>query len=98
MRDPKGVLSGFGGQSLGATGFRPNRRTLLGAAAGLFAAAGSGTRSWGAAAFPSQPIKILVPYTPGASSDPPTRLVGAKLSESVNQPVIIENRPGGGGA
>ena len=98
MRDPKGVLSDFGRQSSRVSGFRPSRRTLLGAAAGLFAAAGSGTRSWGADAFPSQPIKILVPYTPGASSDTLMRLVGAKLSESVNQPVIIENRPGGGGA
>jgi tripartite-type tricarboxylate transporter receptor subunit TctC len=98
MRDPKGGLSDFERQSSGAGGFRPSRRAVLGAAAGLFAAANSGTRSWGADAFPSQPIKILVPYTPGASSDTLMRLVGAKLSESVNQPVIIENRPGGGGA
>jgi tripartite-type tricarboxylate transporter receptor subunit TctC len=98
MRDPKGVLSGFDQQCSRVSSSRPSRRTLLGGAAGLFAAAGSGTRSWGADAFPSQPIKVLVPYTPGASSDTLMRLVGAKLSESVNQPVIIENRPGGGGA
>src|SRR5688572_13506708 len=47
--------------------------------------------------FPSRPITIIVPYTPGAASDTLMRRVGHKLSEAVKQSVIIDNRPGGGG-
>lgn len=47
--------------------------------------------------FPSRPITIIVPFTPGGSADVLMRLVGQKLSESVKQPVLIDNRPGGGG-
>src|SRR5262249_15510081 len=47
--------------------------------------------------FPSRPITVVVPFTPGGSADVLMRLVGQKLSESVKQPVLIDNRPGGGG-
>src|SRR5215467_1945049 len=47
--------------------------------------------------FPSRPITIVVPFTPGGSADVLMRLVGQKLSESVKQPVLVDNRPGGGG-
>jgi tripartite-type tricarboxylate transporter receptor subunit TctC len=47
--------------------------------------------------FPSRPITIVVPFTPGGSADVLMRLVGQKLSESVKQPVLLDNRPGGGG-
>jgi tripartite-type tricarboxylate transporter receptor subunit TctC len=47
--------------------------------------------------WPSRPIRILVPYPPGGSTDILTRLVGQKLSESLGQPVIIENRGGASG-
>src|SRR5262252_10573285 len=47
--------------------------------------------------FPSRPITIVVPFTPGGSADVLMRLVGQKLSESVRQPVLLDNRPGGGG-
>jgi tripartite-type tricarboxylate transporter receptor subunit TctC len=47
--------------------------------------------------FPSRAITIVVPFTPGGSADVLMRLVGQKLSESVKQPVLIDNRPGGGG-
>ncbi len=48
-------------------------------------------------AFPSRPITVIVPYTPGAGSDTLMRLVARKVSESVKQPVIVDNRPGAGG-
>ena len=47
--------------------------------------------------FPSRPITIVVPFTPGGSADVLMRLVGQKLSESVKQPVLLDNRAGGGG-
>jgi tripartite-type tricarboxylate transporter receptor subunit TctC len=49
------------------------------------------------AAWPSRPIRILVPYPPGGSTDILTRLAGQKLSESLGQPVIVENRGGASG-
>ena len=47
--------------------------------------------------WPNRPIRILVPYPPGGSTDILSRLVGQKLSESLGQPVIIENRSGASG-
>ena len=47
--------------------------------------------------FPSRPITMVVPFTPGASTDVIMRLVGQKVSESTGQPFIVDNRPGGGG-
>jgi tripartite-type tricarboxylate transporter receptor subunit TctC len=47
--------------------------------------------------FPSRAITVIVPFPPGGSSDIVMRLVAQKVSESIKQPVIIENRPGGAG-
>ena len=46
--------------------------------------------------FPSQAIRIIVPFTPGAINDTLARRIGQKLSENIKQPVVVENRPGGG--
>jgi tripartite-type tricarboxylate transporter receptor subunit TctC len=50
-----------------------------------------------APAFPSKPVRIIVPQTPGGASDALARIVGQKLSEKWGQPVVIDNRPGAGG-
>jgi tripartite-type tricarboxylate transporter receptor subunit TctC len=48
--------------------------------------------------YPSQLIKIVVPFTPGGTSDLLARELGHSISEDWGQPVVIENRPGAGGA
>jgi tripartite-type tricarboxylate transporter receptor subunit TctC len=49
------------------------------------------------ASFPTKPVRIVVPQTPGGASDALARMVGQKLSEKWGQPVVIENRAGAGG-
>lgn len=46
--------------------------------------------------FPIRQVKVVVPFAPGGSNDVVMRLLAPALSEQIGQPVIIENRPGGG--
>ena len=46
--------------------------------------------------YPAKPVKIIVPYTPGAINDVLARAMGAELSEELGQTAIVENRPGAG--
>ncbi|MFZ9322309.1 MAG: Bug family tripartite tricarboxylate transporter substrate binding protein, partial [Hylemonella sp.] len=51
-----------------------------------------------AQAFPSKPIKIIVPFPAGGTTDIVARIVGQRMSESMGQPVLVDNRGGAGGA
>ncbi len=46
-------------------------------------------------AYPGKPIRLIVPYAPGGTTDIVARLIGPRLAKSWGQPVIIDNRPGG---
>ena len=50
-----------------------------------------------AQAYPSKPIKFVVPYPAGGPLDTVARLLGAKVAESIGQPVVVDNKPGAGG-
>jgi len=47
--------------------------------------------------YPSKPVHVIVPFTPGSATDTLARTYGQKLSEVWNQPVVVENKPGAGG-
>ena len=48
-------------------------------------------------AYPSRPVRIIVPYGAGGPTDIVTRLIGRFLSERLGQQFVVEDRPGGGG-
>src|SRR4029079_4098291 len=58
-----------------------------------FAAAPAAAQDW-----PTKPEKFIVPFPPGGSVDPLARLLGIKLSESLKQQFIVENKPGASGS
>jgi tripartite-type tricarboxylate transporter receptor subunit TctC len=65
---------------------------LAAAALVAFAAATAHAQTW-----PSKPLRVIIPFTPGSGTDIVARAISDKLSANLGQPVIVENRPGAGG-
>ena len=74
----------------------PHRRRILHLAAGVVAQPAL-ARLARAQTYPTRPVRLIVGYAAGGSSDLFARLIGQWLSERLGQPFIIENRPGAGG-
>ncbi len=55
------------------------------------------TKGAAVAIYPSRPVRIIVPFTPGASADIFARAISQKLGDALGQQVVIDNRPGSGG-
>jgi tripartite-type tricarboxylate transporter receptor subunit TctC len=74
---------------------KPHRRQFLHLAAGAAALAGVSRITW-AQSYPARPVRLIVGFAPGGSSDIVARLMGQWLTERLGQPFVIENRPGAG--
>ena len=73
----------------------PHRRQLLHLAAAAAALPAVSRIAW-AQAYPSRPLRWIVGFPPGGGADTVARIAGQWLSDRLGQPVIIENKPGGG--
>jgi len=71
------------------------RRQFLHLAAGSVALSATSRIAW-AQAYPTRPVRLIVPIAPAGASDITARLIGQWLSERLGQQFVIENRPGGG--
>jgi tripartite-type tricarboxylate transporter receptor subunit TctC len=86
-------LSSF---KLSSAGRTATRRALLSAAALAVAAWLPGMAQAQSGAYPNRPVTLIVPYPAGGANDAVGRLIGQKLSETLGQPVVVDNRPGAG--
>src|SRR2546421_2504850 len=60
----------------------------------LFTLGAVAAPAWAQPAYPSKPITWVVGFPPGGGADGVTRLVSAKVSQNIGQPIVVENRPG----
>jgi tripartite-type tricarboxylate transporter receptor subunit TctC len=70
----------------------PRRRALLASLPALLAVSRAGAQAW-----PSRPVRVVVPFPPGGTTDFVARLVTTRLTTALGQPFVIENRAGAGG-
>jgi tripartite-type tricarboxylate transporter receptor subunit TctC len=72
-----------------------SHRWLLAAAVALSGLGSAATQGW-AQAWPAKPIRLIVPLTAGSATDVMARLVMDQVSVQLEQPIVLENRPGAG--
>jgi len=77
-------------------GWRHHLAGLVACPVILFSGALHGQGVADASGFPTKPMRLIVPFAPGGTTDLVARLIGQKLQESTSQPVLIDNRPGAG--
>ena len=73
------------------------RRTLIAASIGTALAALSGAAS-AQSAYPNRPVRLVVPFAPGGTTDIVARVVSEKISVAFGQTMLVENKAGGGGS
>ena len=73
------------------------RRNFLGATAAGLVVAGTGGATSAQSGYPDKPIRLIVPYPPGGSTDIAARVVGEQISQTLGQRFVVDNRPGAGG-
>ncbi|MHC8944877.1 tripartite tricarboxylate transporter substrate binding protein BugE [Advenella incenata] len=74
------------------------KRTLFSVVASALCLSAVAVGSAQAADYPSKPIRVIVPFAPGGSTDIVARVVSAKMSDILGKPMVIENKGGAGGA
>lgn len=74
---------------------RMRRRVLAGIVASLALAS---TTPFAQGQYPAKPVRLIVPFPPGAGTDTVARYIAQKLTDALGQPVVVENRTGAGGA
>jgi tripartite-type tricarboxylate transporter receptor subunit TctC len=73
---------------------KSSNRRMFAAIGAVVAAAALAAPAWGQA-WPTKPIRVIVPYAPGGTTDIVGRRIGQRMSELLGQPVVVENRAGG---
>ena len=71
------------------------RTVMLAAGIALIGTLFAGTAT--AQTYPTRPVRMVVPFPPGAASDFLARVLGQKLSDAWGQQIVVDNRPGAGG-
>ena len=73
------------------------RRRFLARASAAGAALAVGPRAFAQANWPQSPIKMIIPFAAGGSTDILTRMIGKIVGERIGQPIVVDNRGGAGG-